>query len=521
MILERLPILALPALCVALLLSLAGPAQAQDGACASPRAAVATFLDNLQTDTERPEVAIQCFDWSAGPAKASLRQQVARDLKSVLDGRGLYVDYATVSADADFVDPVTGLPRAVLFSTMPDLYLEKKNDRWLVSTLTVQRTGILMEQTFLLPLQRFASRMPSWLQGNVLGVPSWKLLGLALLITLALLGARILEFVAHAIFRKVVARWFESWDEGFEQSIVRRLSWIVAAGVVALLLPNLGLPVMMARFLLLVIKGFASVSAVLIATAIVDLLADGLQRRADQTETKMDDQLVPLIRRSAKMLTWIVGVLFVLQNLHVDVSSLMGSLAIGGLAFSLAAKDTVANVFGSFTIFTDRPFQIGDWVVINGTEGTVVEVGFRSTRIRTFYDSVVTLPNSVVANATVDNMGQRQYRRFKVMLGLTYDSTGEQIEAFVAGVRASIEAHPLTRKDIFEVHFNTMGAHSLDVLVYCFFAVGSWTEELRGRQELMISWMRLANEVGVEFAFPTQTLHLEGLSAANPEVTAP
>ena len=502
------------ALGAALTLSLSGSAMAQDGRCASPRAAVATFLDNLQEDTNRPEVAISCFDWSQGPQKTAMRHQLARDLKSVLDGRGLYVDYATVSADPEYVDPVTGLPRAVLFSTMPDLYLEKSDDRWLVSTLTVQRTGILMEQTFLLPLQRIAQRMPAWLQGSVLGVPSWKLLGLALLISLALLGARVLEFVAHAIFRKAVARWFDSWDEGFEQSIVRRLSWIVAAGVVALLLPNLGLPVMLARFLLLVLKGFASVCAVLIATASVDLLADALQRRADKTDTKMDDQLVPLIRRSAKMLTWIIGLLFVLQNLQVDVSSLMGSLAIGGLAFSLAAKDTVANVFGSFTIFTDRPFQIGDWVLINGTEGTVVEVGFRSTRIRTFYDSIVTLPNSVVANATVDNMGQRQYRRFKVMLGLTYDATGEQIDAFVAGVRRSIDEHPLTRKDSYEVHFNTMGPHSLDVLVYCFFAVGSWTDELRGRQELMISWMRLANEIGVEFAFPTQTLHLEGLDAA-------
>ncbi len=321
------------------------------------------------------------------------------------------------------------------------------------------------------------------------------------------------ESLAHALFRKVVARWFEDWDETFEQAIVRRGSWIVAAGLIALLLPNLGLPVMLARFLLLVLKGFTSICGVLIATASVDLAADAMQRRADRTDTKMDDQLVPLLRRSAKMLTWVIGGLFVLQNMQVDVSSLLGSLAIGGLAFSLAAKDTVANVFGSFTIFTDRPFQIGDWVLIDGTEGTVEEVGFRSTRLRTFYNSVITLPNSAVANATVDNMGQRQYRRFRAVLGLTYDATPEQIEAFVAGIRTSIEEHPQTRKDYFEVHFNAMGAHSLDILVYCFFAVEDWTSELRGKQELMLSWMRLAKEIGVEFAFPTQTLHLEGLAA--------
>jgi len=503
----------LTAVLAALFVSLSGPALAQDGSCASPRAAVATFLDNLQPDVNRPEVAIQCFDFSQGPTKEAMKHQVARDLKSVLDGRGLYVDYATVPAEADYVDPTTGLSRAVLFSTMPDLYLEKNNGQWLMSSLTVQRTGILMEQTFLLPLQRIAQRMPSWLQGSVLGVPTWKLIGLALLIVLALVVARVLEYLVHVLFKKVVARWFEDWDESFEQAIVRRMSWMVAAGLVALLLPNLGLPVMLARFLLLVLKGFASICAVLIATATVDLLADAMQRRADQTDTRMDDQLVPLLRRSAKMLTWVVGLLFVLQNLHVDVSSLLGSLAIGGLAFSLAAKDTVANVFGSFTIFTDRPFQIGDFVSIGGTDGTVEEVGFRSTRLRTSYDSVITLPNSKVANATIDNLGQRRFRRFKATLGLTYDATPEQIETFVAGVRSSLDEHPMVG-EAYEVHFNAMNASSLDVMVHCFFASTAWADELKGRQELMITWMRLAKEVGVDFAFPTQTLHLEGLVAA-------
>jgi MscS family membrane protein len=223
--------------------------------------------------------------------------------------------------------------------------------------------------------------------------------------------------------------------------------------------------------------------------------------------------LVPLLRRVAGVLVWVVGLLFVLQNLNVDVGSLVAGLGIGGLAFALAAKDTLANVFGSLTIFGDRPFQIGDWVVIDNVEGTIEQVGFRSTRVRTFYDSLVSIPNSIVANATIDNMGERRYRRFKILLSLTYDATPAQVEAFVKGVQDSITAHPKTR-DYFEVHWNNMAASSLDILVYCFFEVTSWTEELEGRHQLMAEWMRVAEEAGVEYAFPTQTLHLltEGAS---------
>ena len=143
-------------------------------------------------------------------------------------------------------------------------------------------------------------------------------------------------------------------------------------------------------------------------------------------------------------------------------------MGLGGLAFALAAKDTVANLFGSATIFASRPFQIGDWVYIDGTEGTVESVGFRSTRVRTFYNSLISVPNAKVVDSVVDNYGARQYRRVKAMLGLTYDTPPDKLEAFVVGVRELIANHPKTRKDLFEVHFYEFGPSSLNVLVYFF-----------------------------------------------------
>lgn len=492
-----------------LLLSLLLPRLAAAGDCGSPRAAMQTFLDNLQPDNDRPLQAIACFDWSRGPVNSDERVQRVRELKSVLDGRGLYVDYEVLPSSVDPEDLDTR-ERFLPLPTLPEVAMIEQDGRWLFTSATVRRIPGLLDATYILPLQRFAQRLPAVFQAPVLGVETWRLIALALLIGLAVVVARLVELISSLVIKRVVGRFFDSWDAGFEQEIVRRGSWILTAGLVALLLPSLGLPVRLNQLLYLLARTLASVAAVLIAVSLVDLLSDGLQRRADRTETKMDDQLIPLLRRSAKLLVVVIGTLFVLQNLSVDVSSLLGSLAIGGLAFSLAAKDTVANLFGSVTIFTDRPFQIGDWVLIDGVEGVVEEVGFRSTRLRTFADSIVTMPNSKVADAVIDNQGRRRYRRFKTMLGLTYDTSAQQMRDFVEGVREAIRNHPGTR-ETFEVHFNGMGASSLDVLVYCFFTVDTWTAELAARQDLLIEFMRVADRVGVEFAFPTQTLWLEGL----------
>ncbi len=398
-------------------------------ACDTPRQAVATFLDNLQPEQDQPDEAIACFDWSGGPAGRDARIVRARELKAVLDGKGLFIDYASVPDDPDHTDAKTGLARTTLFPTQADIFLTRVSERWLISRATVQAIPGLLKTTYVLPLQRTAQRLPAAAHSEVLGVEMWRLSGLLILAILAFVIARLLEIVSSTILKQVVGRFFEAWSEEFAQQIVRRGSWIIVAGIVAALVPSLGLPVRLNQVTYIAMRLLASIAAVLISISLVDLLADALQRRADQTDTKMDDQLIPLLRRAVKMLVVAIGSLFVLQNLSVDVSSLLGSLAIGGLAFSLAAKDTLANLFGSLTIFTDRPFQIGDVVTISGIDGVVEEVGFRSTRIRTFYNSQVTIPNSHLTSANVDNMGRRPRRRVKMTLSITYDTPPDKIAA--------------------------------------------------------------------------------------------
>ena len=162
----------------------------------------------------------------------------------------------------------------------------------------------------------------------------------------------------------------------------------------------------------------------------------------------------------------------------------------------------------------DRPFEIGDWIVTGGVEGSVESVGIRSTRVRTFYNSLITVPNSQLISAVVDNMGARRYRRYKTMIGVAYDTPPEKIDAFCAGIRELIRRHPYTRKDYYHVYFNEFADASLNVLLYCFHEAPDWGTELRERHRLFNDILRLARQLGVEFAFPTQTVHLHQAPAA-------
>ena len=247
---------------------------------------------------------------------------------------------------------------------------------------------------------------------------------------------------------------------------------------------------------------------------LVDVVASRLSRWALGTESKYDDLLVPFASKSAKVVIIVTSVMMILHNLDFNLTGAIATLGIGGLAFALAATDTISNLFGSLTVIADRPFQIGDWIVVDGHEGIVESLGFRSTRIRTFYNSLITVPNSTLINAAVDNYGARQFRRYRTVLSVTYGTPPERMEAFCEAIRQVIRDSPYTRTETFHIYF---GASSLDILVYMFFQVPDWATELRERHRFNLDILRAAKRLGVEFAFPTQTLYLaRGAGGAQP-----
>jgi MscS family membrane protein len=221
-----------------------------------------------------------------------------------------------------------------------------------------------------------------------------------------------------------------------------------------------------------------------------------------------------LIRLALRLLTIVLAIAILVtgaDRVGLPAYSVIAGLGVGGLAVALAAQQTLANLLGSIIIMIEKPFAIGHWIKVKDIEGIVEDIGFRSTRLRTFYDSMVTIPSSQMVSSTIDNMELRQFRQVKTVLGLTYDTPVETIEAFVDGVRQILQAHPATRKNNIQVVFNNFGPYSLDILMNFFLRAPDRMTELVERQKILFDILRLAEAMGVRFAFPTQTLHIESL----------
>ena len=336
----------------------------------------------------------------------------------------------------------------------------------------------------------------------------WQWIGLALIILLGMALDLLVRGVISVIATRLITRQGGETSPETLRKTVRPFGLLAAAALWLFLLPALGLHETALQILLAAVKFFITLAGVWSAYRVADLLSEFFSSKAAKTETKVDDLLIPLLRKTAKIFITAFGLIYIADSMDIQIAPLLAGLGIGGIGFAFAARDTLENFFGSVTVIIDRPFQIGDWVQIGETEGTVEDLGFRSTRIRTFYNSLVTIPNGNLVRAVVDNFGRRKYRRWKTHLALTYDTPPAKIEAFCEGIRELIRRHPFTRKDYYHVWLHQFGPSSLDVLVYMFHEAPDWQTELRERHRLMLDIIRLADRLGVQFAFPTQTLHM-------------
>lgn len=504
------------------------PAQAQEpatvpDALSSPRATLATFLhamnDIKRGKPERIDDAVTTLDLA--DINALVRRERGRDLAWML----LEVLDRTRLIELERVpERTTGEP--YLFHRYENGTVsisQVKDGRWLFDQATIETLPRIMDElsdkslvagvkgskAFLPWYIRLRQQMPDELRARILTLEGWQWIGLLLIIMVGVVLDRLLSMLMRLFVRRWKQRTAHLEYRQVDDNILRPLGLMAMAVIWWVGLNMLGLPESALLVLLVAVKFLASISGVWAAYRLVDLMTASLLRRAELSEGKLDDALVPLIPKTLKIFVTVAGFVFIANNLNMDVTGLLAGLGLGGLAFALAAKDMVQNLFGSITVLMDRTFTVGDWVVVDDVEGSVERIGFRSTRIRTFYNSLVTVPNSRFITASVDNMGARRYRRLSCKLSLTYDTPPDRIEAFCEGVRELVRQHPYMRKDYYQVYLNELAASSLDVLLYVFWATPDWNTELRERHRLLLDILRLASRLGVEFAFPTQTIYMK------------
>lgn len=299
----------------------------------------------------------------------------------------------------------------------------------------------------------------------------------------------------------------------FTPHLQRSISVLWASLFFYLSIEALKIPLLLKTTLSVLLTILASAAMIRLLLKGIDNGSQYVSSRLDSQSGRVDDQLIGLLTKSLKVMVVVLGVLLMLQAVGFNVMSVLAGLGLGGLTLALAAQDTAKNVFGSLTLTLDKPFKIGQHVRTKGVEGLVEEIGLRCTRIRTFENSLVSIPNSELVISNIENMDARGSVRVRYNLGLTYDTPLEKIEIFCEGVKQIIKNHPSVLKEKIRVYFNEFSASSLDVQVTFYLLCESAEEELESRHQVGLGIVRLAAGLGVDFAFPTQTLHV----ASTPE----
>ncbi len=254
---------------------------------------------------------------------------------------------------------------------------------------------------------------------------------------------------------------------------------------------------------------------------LVKQIQQNLLHRAEEQGKELDVTTVDAVGKLLRISVIITAVLVILQTLGYSVSGVLAFGGIGGIAVGFAAKDLLANFFGGLMIYLDRPFAVGDWVRSpdRQIEGTVEEIGWRLTRIRTFDKRPLYIPNATFTSIAVENPSRMTHRRIKETIGIRYDDA-DKMEPILTDVRQMLLTHPeIDQSQTLMVHFNTFGPSSLDFFIYTFTRTTVWTEYHRVKEEVLLRIYRIISEHGAEVAFPTRTLHIaaDGGNMPQPE----
>ncbi len=332
------------------------------------------------------------------------------------------------------------------------------------------------------------------------------------------LGIILLTFIA----RKAVGYLFENWL----RRIAAKTSWEIDDRMIpAMRGPMSWFVFVLGMFVALtvlsfspewdkaIVLGFKAATMTVVfwgLLRVVDVLAETMTRLAKDRNSNVHG-FIPLIQKAVRTFLFVIAVILVVQNLGYSVSSLLAGLGIGGLAVALAAQETLGNFFGSISLVADRPFKVGDWIQVgNKVDGNVEEIGMRSTKVRTWSKSLMSIPNKVLASEIIENWSKMPKRRVKQYIAVTYSTPADTMHDLVEDIRQLLREDEGVQQDFILVNFTDFAESSLQILVYYFTSTTAWLKYMDIRQRINIKIMKAIEARGASMAFPTRSLQFEG-----------
>ena len=367
------------------------------------------------------------------------------------------------------------------------------------------RTGPLVDEDSVLT---FGLNYIPPLRTALFGQPLWKYVASLVYILLALYSSKLINWVVTVLFKRWAARTETKLDDLLIELVhgpVKVVSFVIFLHIG---LRVFAWPPWVEDYLTKGLRLIVAWSITYMILKAVDMAMVYWRNHLDSDDDKMfDDHLFPILRKSVKAFIVLIAVLVTSQNLGLNITSVIASLSIGGLALGLAAQDTVANLFGAVAVFVDKPFRIGDRIKLESVDGVVETIGLRSTRVRSLDGFLVTIPNKTMGNATITNVTRRPTIKTEMNLGVTYDTTQPKMRQAVAILEELYRSHPNTADLV--VGFNKFGDSALNIMVVHWWNGSDYKAYVAGMQELNFAVKKRFEDAGIEFAFPTQTLHVK------------
>lgn len=343
------------------------------------------------------------------------------------------------------------------------------------------------------------------------GESSWgRLLASFVIILLTYVARKIVGYLFENWLHRIAAKTSWEFDDKIVPAMRAPVGWMVFVIGLFIALTILNLSPEWDKAILLGVKATTMTIVFWGILKAVDVLAETIMGIAKQKDMAVYG-FIPLIQKAARTFLLVVAVILVVQNLGYSVSSLLAGLGIGGLAVALAAQETLGNFFGSVSLVADRPFKVGDWIQVGDkVDGDVEAIGMRSTKVRTWSKSLMSIPNKVLANEMIENWSRMPKRRVKQYIGVTYSTPADTMHDLVEDIKQLLRDDEGVQQDFILVNFTDFGDSSLQILVYYFTTTTAWLKHMDIRQRINIKIMKAVEVRGASMAFPTRSLHFEG-----------
>lgn len=501
----------------------------------SPRATLATFMNAMNAGRVGDAVATLDLSRISQVTRVDRSIQLANRLAAILNRTQYYVP-ATIPEKPE--GDIYTLPSAtyrdangVLIGTIG---MEKGADEaWRFSSDSLEGLDRIWEEvqhrpviaglrdvdlTEQDPSYKIRAISPqSWLRPAIGGLAWWQIIWFGIFIVLA----AFFGLLARLIMAGVLKLKLKFEINAIPDRVIRRTGFSLSLLVAALLLRRastlLAFYGWLSSSVLVVTEIIAGIGAVGVLWGVWESTVIVLSHRLSGRSKRVNSLFIPVLRQFGLLVIALTIILYTISRLGVNVTGVLAGLGIGGAILALAAKDSVENLFGSVTILFEAPFGIGDWVKVGDVEGTVEEISLRSTRIRTFADSIVVLPNRTLTTSPVENFGRRRYRRFKTMLGLSILTPGDKVSEFSERVRSHLAERPDIWQEKKRVWFNDFDNVSLRILVDTYIIAPDLEHELATRDEILRFILNTADELGVNFAFPASPVGVERTPETTPK----